>query len=200
MKEISWKKLAFPLSAIVILIGALLWFGVISQAQKIILNNEASKEKNEQLTKLQAENDSLEKADKNSAEVESIHEIVSNLWPDTEDVSKFIVQIEDLAQEKGVVLSNIAIAETAPKETKSTAATSTKPSNVTDSTASTAKKASKNSGIRFSFDTAAKYNTTLDLITSLEKLARFNSLNSINLSKGSNDTLTVKISGYIYGK
>ncbi len=198
MKVFGFTKKYFIFVALLSLfLGGVVWFGVVAQIQTIISNNTLIKQKISDNTKTEERIAKLKEASSNSAEVTKAFDTVNNLWPDKEDVSKFIVQSEGLASEKQIVLDSITVAEMVVKDTKSTAKTS-KDAESIDSSVS--KKVTKETGIKFSFQTVAPYNQLFDFIVGMERLARFNSESQISISGAAGNELTLRLTGYIYAK
>jgi len=106
---------------------------------------------------------------------------INSLWPDQSEVSNFIVNLENISAFENINLKNIAMSE--PK----TAASN-----------STASKAKKKKSVQFSFDTQASFAQNLAIIKNMERLSRFNSIKQLNLTRGEDDVVFMKITGNIY--
>lgn len=195
-----WKKYILFIVLFIILFGAILWIAIISQIRITLNYKNAINKKTAEINTLEEKVTKLKEANANSADISKAYDTVNNLWPDKEDVGKFIVQSEGLASEKQLVLTNITVAETVLKDTKNTAAAQQKSSDSgTDTpTAGTTKK--KEGGTKFTFETESPYNQLFDFIVGMERLARFNSLSDVTISNSADNKLILRLTGYIYAK
>lgn len=184
MKPTSLVKLLVLPFVLIFVLVAFIWFFIWPQAKSLMGNQTEIKKQNDLFEQVQAKNESLIKASKNSPQISQAADTVNNLWPDSEDVSQFIVQAEGLAANKQIVLDNIAVYE-ASASTKTNANPSAKTP----------------VGTKFSFNATAPYSSTFDFVAGLEKLARFNTISSIALSSNeSTGQINLKLNGNIYAK
>jgi hypothetical protein len=196
-----WKKYIIFIIIYVILFGAVLRLAVISQILTTLENKNAINKKTAEINTLQEKITKLREANNNLADITKAYDTVNNLWPDKEEVGKFIVQSEGLASEKQIVISNITVAEAVLKNTKNTAAaTEQQSSDSGTKTTTTAKTNQKESGIKFTFETESSYNRLFDFIVGMERLARFNSVSQISISNSTDNKLILRLTGYIYAK
>jgi Tfp pilus assembly protein PilO len=122
--------------------------------------------------------ESLKKAAKNSSEMAEINSKVMALYPDSKDVSNFIIDLEKIAEEENITLNNLSISE--PKTTP--------------------KKGDKSAGstIQFDFSTEGSYSQMSSLVKKLEQFSRINTINTLNIASKGDDLINIKISGMIY--
>lgn len=174
---------------------AILFFG-LSYFVFLPINDQYKKDKAEYAEKQETFNQnndkitSLQKIVDKPDDFDKIYTDVSNFWPDTLKVSDFMVQVEGLAKDTGVVIESFSIDEqkqvAAPKVTDEDSAA-----------AKTTAKTKTNAGTKFTMVFSASYATTLNVISRMETLARLNSINSVGLT-GTKDGLSVNLSGTIY--
>lgn len=103
--------------------------------------------------------------------------VIDSLWPNDKEVSSFIVDIENLANAKGITIKNVAISENVISKEKSK---------------------TKRSSIQFSFDIKTDFDKDMAMIKSLEKFVRFNNLRQLNFSKDEEGLVSMKVTGLIY--
>ncbi len=118
---------------------------------------------------------------KNPSDLKIRIDKINNLWPTNSEISGFIVNLENIAVAQDINLKNISMSE---------------PKAVSDS-----KKDSKNKkkmSIQFSFDTQAAFNQSLTIVKDMETLSRFNSIKQINLTRGDEGLVFMKVTGNVY--
>ena len=185
------------------LAGMVIWFGLLPQIKTFNARQNTLNEKQYNLNQHKDKLAILENTKKNWNPTQEMIDRVDKMWPDQDNVSDFIVQLEAMAQKNGVILNSLSITESIVKETKSTG-TETKEEEGTgkNSDAATPKTQAKTeAGTKFSFDTSASYNTLTQIMLDLENFPRFNSLDTLTIGRSSNtDGLSLKINGQFYAK
>lgn len=119
---------------------------------------------------------------KNQDELKTRIDRINNLWPTNSEVSSFIVNLENIAAAQDTTLKNIAMSE---------------PKAVVDNKKDS-KGGKKKMSAQFSFDTQANFNQNLMIVKSMETLSRFNSIKQVNLTRGDEGIVFMKITGNVY--
>lgn len=174
----------------IVLFGGLIFFGFIPA-----LNNlKQSKLKYDQKQQVLRDNydkiASLQKIEKNPKEFESLSGAVNELWPDTQDISKFIVQIESVAKNSDLVIDNFSVEENA--------AAKAKPAADSENGSSSSSKTKDSTGTKFSLAVKSGYPNMIDLIGKMETMARLNSISSVDMSLIDASTINLKLTGNVY--
>lgn len=196
------KKLVFqlvvpPVFLTICLVVFILLFSMPTISKGIATRAEISRE-SKQLQETVNKDEALRKAKKDEKQITATYDTVNALWPDKEEVSNFIVLMEELAGQKHITINNIAVEESSGQQVAKPKAATTDDTQ-DDAAAAPKKTAKKQSGIKFSFDTTGNYATIVDLISSLESLKRFNSVSTMVLDGNTlGDIITLRITGYIY--
>lgn len=178
----GWKK-AIVLLAIYLIailgIGFFITYPAIKQIQK---NKASLFSKQKQLKELYAKVDTLEKINKDPEAFGLIYNTVQGYWPDNQDVSSFMIQTEGMAESKQVVMENFSVTQT-----------------TADKKNEAGKKSAINkSNLGFSFSVKSGYPTILSIVQSMETLARYNSIKSINFNLTGDSTVSTVITGNVY--
>jgi Tfp pilus assembly protein PilO len=113
---------------------------------------------------------------KNSDKLKAKVEKINALWPNDKDVSKFIVDLENLANQENLTLRNVTVSESNSKS----------------------KSKNKRKEIQFSFDTKSDFGKDLATITQMERFSRFNTIKQINFNRDEEGLVTMKVTGTIY--
>lgn len=161
--------------ALIVLLSA---FVLIPNIKTNTTNKKAISDKTALLDSLERKNAYFGELKNDSGQTEKIKENLAKLLPDKDSTSSFIVALENLANSKNIIMSNLAIAE-----------------------GSKNKAASQTNGrmIEFSFDTNTDFDNGLSLVRELENFSRLNTISTIQISHGSgNSNLSIKITGSIY--
>ncbi|MFA7244512.1 MAG: hypothetical protein WC080_04490 [Patescibacteria group bacterium] len=206
--KFSIPKSYYVLSIYVLLIAAVIIFGIIPKINELKSNRIALEQNNAKLAKDEEAISNLSKYSKNKTDLDSVEKTVKNLLPDTQNSSDFVVQMEALGTDLSIVFPTLTITEPVAKKAtpvqedeKTTSANKTS-SESTSSTPSAATSTAKNSGTGIPFSTSFK-TTYPGFKTFLQKIAsfpRFTSLSSVNISGYSVDagTLQFDLKGNIY--
>ena len=189
-----WKKTILAITSFLILMGAFTYFLLLPTYDRYQKDKKDNKAKEATIDANEAKIASLNTISKKGNDLDKMYDNVNNLWPDTLKVSDFIVQIEGLAKNTGLVIDSFSVDEQKTDQ-KTTATASSSDDQDTSSGASKSK--SNNSGTKFSLSFKSSYSNALTFIGSMETLARLNSINSISVAS-TQDSLTVTISGVIY--
>lgn len=176
------KKLFILLIFVLIFLGICFTF-VIPTTDNIIQNKKILAEKQVELIQLSKKVDVLLNTSKHPEEFSKISNTASNYWPQDQDVSKFIVQTEGLANSKGTVIENLSIAPQASKKKN-------------DNKKLPAYQ--KFDSVQFSFSIKSNYDTLKDIIENMETLARYNILTSISLNLDEEGLVSTNITGNIF--
>ena len=191
-----WKKITLIVT-ISLIAMALIWFFITKSAiESYYQNKSAYDKKQDDLLTIYDKIEILQKNSKSSTNSANVISQVALLWPDNVDVSKFIVQTEELAKQKNFVIENFTISEKKITSNKSTSSSSDSDSSDSDAKA----KAAKSTTItQYSFNVNTTYENALDIIKSMERLARFNAITTFNISgQESNNTVNLNITGKLY--
>ena len=173
------KKIMLIVALYVTLFAAFLYYGYSPISNKYKTNKANEAEKKESIVKNDQKIASLEKIANNSADFDKIFTDVNNFLPDSLGVSDFMVQIEGLAKDSGVVIDSFSV-----EEQKAT-------------TSSTSSKTKTDTGTKFTMIFKTTYPVMVSLISKMETLARLNSISTINMT-GNGDKINVNLSGMIY--
>lgn len=167
-------------AAIFVLVSvALVFFVLMPSLQNLRQNQTSLAEKQAVLTEKQTTLASLEKLNKNIGEFNMVYDNINNLWPDTTNVSGFIVQVEGLAKEQNIVIDNFSVDE----------ANSSKKEGSDDIS---------KGGTGFTLTAKSTYPVFFDFLTKLQSMARLNSITKISLGQETGDSLSINITGKIY--
>jgi Tfp pilus assembly protein PilO len=177
-------KLNLPWITLVIFIFAVSYFFVL---RPLISEYRESQtvyaDKSNEVATMDEKINLLQIKQKNRDEIDKMSREIDKLYPDSPETSDFIIQIEKLANEKGVIINNLSISESKGSDTKKT------------------KDAKDSQGMTFSFDLSTSYNSLVDILRSLEHFERLTSLDNVNILSHNDDALNIKITGKIfYGK
>lgn len=201
-----YKKSIISISIYLLLFFALILLILLPTSKKLKQNKILIKEKNATLENNFSKISSLQKVEKNIDEFNKINETVVGYLPPLLQSSQFIVEVEGLTNSLGITIDNFSMNATSSAfDTGSKTKTETKSS---DSDLSSSKNNSnqketkkKNSGTQqnqFTLSVQTDYNKALEFIKQMEKLSRFNSVSSINISSKEDNLINLKIDGYIY--
>jgi len=180
------RKILLLIGVLGLFIGAL-FFVVSPTLANISQNKKILSEKQVELKTLSSKVDTLQNITKHPEEFKTINDTVTNYWPDNQDISKYIVQTEGLATAKNSVLENFSV----------TPQSSTKKKN--DNKKVLAYQTFDS--VQFSFSVKSHYTTVKEIIESMESLARYNTLSSINLILNEDGLINASFIGNIfYGK
>ncbi len=170
----------FILIGIGIIIIGFLFFWFITKPAVASYNKhklESSEKKSELITN-QKKLSILKKSRSTESNLGKVLKEVSVLWPETTEISRFMVQTEELAKSKNFVMDNFSISETTIKKNDK------EPEDTTIT--------------NYSFNTAASFPTIVEIIKSMERLERYNSISRIDLSVKENDLLNLTLNGRLY--
>ena len=170
------KKIMLIICLYITLFAAFLYYGYSPVSNRYKKNKSDEAEKKELIVKNNDKIASLQKIESNSADFDKIFTDVNNFLPDSLGVSDFMVQIEGLAKDSGVVIDSFSVEE---------------------QKASTTTKSKTDNGTKFSMVFKAPYSTVISLISKMETLARLNSISTVNMT-GNGDKISVNLSGKIY--
>lgn len=188
-----WKKTLINLAVFALLFFGVIFFVLMPTYQRYTQDKSTDAKKKNIVEENNTKINSLQKIAKNSDEFEKIYQNVSNLWPDNLNVSEFMVQIEGLAKDTGLVIDSFSI-----EEQKTITPTKAKSSDTDDNaTATKSTKTTANTGTKFTMTSKSEYSNVMDLILRMETLARLNAVSSINIS-AAGPSLSINIVGHIY--
>jgi len=188
-----WKKTLINLAVFALLFFGVIFFVLMPTYQRYTQDKSTDAKKKNIVEENNTKINSLQKIAKNSDEFEKIYQNVSNLWPDNPNVSEFMVQIEGLAKDTGLVIDSFSI-----EEQKTITPTKAKSSDTDDNaTATKSTKTTANTGTKFTMTSKSEYSNVMDLILRMETLARLNAVSSINIS-AAGPSLSINIVGHIY--
>lgn len=190
-----WKKTISIASILLILIVACFVFETRSIIDKYEAHKKEYSDKQETLLASLDRLDIFQKISKNNEEFKAKSDEVKTLWPETAEVSKFMVQTEDLAKQKNFVIQNFSIQE--KKISKSTK-TDSDDDKTTEGSSKESTKSKSTSITQFSFNTTTPYTTGIDLVRSMETFSRFNSISSISISAKDGDLIDINLTGRLY--
>jgi len=191
-----WKKILIMASILVVFIFACLLFETKPIIESYNTHKKQYSDKQNDLLSLFDKLDALQKIEKNSDLFEAKSDEVKTLWPETAEVSKFMIQTEDLAKQKNIVLQNFSIQE--KKLAKKVSSSQTEEQSSDSSSDSTAKKEKSTTITQFSFNTTAPFPVALDLIRSMETFPRFNSISLISISADDDSSVDLNLTGRLY--
>ena len=138
-------------------------------------NKKAISDKTALLDSLQRKNAYFGKLQNDSAQTEKIKQNLINLLPEKDNTSSFIVSLENLANGKNIIMSNLTISESAKNNSQTEGM------------------------IQFSFDTSTDFDNAVSMIRELERFSRLNTISTIQISRGGeNSNLSIKLTGFIY--
>ncbi|OQA04437.1 MAG: hypothetical protein BWY68_00317 [bacterium ADurb.Bin400] len=208
-----WKKAIVLLTATSVLSTVLIVVVILPNVREILSMQLKVVEKQKDVDRMQAKLDSLKTANRSKESINRAYLLTNDLWPSEENVSQFLVQVEGLATEKAVALSDLTVNEIIiqpPKTSNTASQASTSTSNSTkesseskdgeDDAASKKKAKGSNDRIQFMMSGNADYTSLIGFIVSMERLARFNSISSINVFRDKENHLNFSLNGHIYGK
>ncbi|MFA5926794.1 MAG: hypothetical protein WCT32_05175 [Patescibacteria group bacterium] len=195
----SYKKTIVLLVVTTVIMTAIIQFVLSPQVRVFATNRKKITKALEGQTSVQVEVEQLKRVKKNEKDVSAKAERINKLWPDSNEISSYIIQTEALASKNNLVLNNITITESTKKEAKTSENKETKADSEAVNT-STSKKGKSEEGIRFSFDASASYDNFKRFVDGMEQLERFNLVSLVNISSSGGDGVTFKISGVIYAK
>ena len=182
------KKTLFIIFLYGILFAAFLYYGYTPINNQYKKNKADHLEKKDTIVKNDEKIASLQKIANNPKDFDKIFTDVNNFMPDSLRVSDFMVQVEGLAKDTGVVIDSFSVEE--QKQTITTKPTS-------EDSSATAKKTKVDTGTKFTMVFKTTYPTMLNLISRMETLARLNSISTINITSNG-ETMSVNFSGKIY--
>lgn len=191
----SMNKTASLIALFVVVIGAIIFFGFLPAMKNLKTNRDKMASKQSELNETYKRINVLQKSSKKPEEFAKISESVNNYWPDTLDVSHFIVQTESLAKANNLIIENFSVEQ--PKVAKP----APKPSSSTDSkTAPESKTVKKSTGSssQFTFTTKSTYGSVLNLIKGMETLTRLNCVSVLNFSGNEEGSIDLRLTGSIY--
>jgi len=186
----AWKKIIITASAYTAIFIALIIFALNPSINSLKQHKQKLADSQNKLDETYLKLNSLQKIDKHPEEFKATSEVVNNLWPDNLDISRFIVQTENLAKTNNIILENFSV-----DEIKNTAKSTAKDS---DSETAKSEKKKTETGTQFTFSMQSPYNSTLSFIKGMETLSRFNSISSINLSGNDSGIISMRLTGSIY--
>jgi len=176
----SFRKIVLAIGAYLIIFVAIIVFALKPSLDGLRQNRQKVSSKQTDLNQIYDKLDYLQKISKNPQDLESNEKIVNNYWPDSSDISQFIIQTENLANNNNLVLDNVSINEI--KNTKT----------------SSNKKDNSSNGSQFSLSLKSSYPSILNFIKGMETLPRFNSISLINLSGTTEGSINVQLTGTVY--
>lgn len=185
----GFNKSSLSIGLYIVVILSVVFFGLLPAIRSLKGNEDKLAKKQTELNQTYQKIETLQKDSKHPEEFSKISETVNNYWPDNLNVSQFIVQTEEMAKNNGLIIENFSVEE--PKTVKPAPT-----SNKTDSASKTAKKAPD--GAQFTFTSKTTYNVVLNLIKSMENIARFNTVSMINLSGDQDGQIDMRLTGKIY--
>ena len=173
----TMKKNLIYIFLLVILFAIIGFFITIPAIQNLSETKQTLNAKQAELDSLSEKVSILQKASIKKEENQEIIDKTNLLWPDSQDISKFMIQTENMAKKNNIVMENFTVSQS------------------TD-TVKKVKQAKKSIG--FSFSSQADYPTTFNIIKDMENLDRFNAIDTINMLLKDNGILTININGKIY--
>lgn len=146
----------------------------------------------------------LNKINKNKADLQSTEKTVNDYLPDTPSASTFIVSLEQMTSQTPIIIDSLSVTETKTQKTASK-----KPSNDSETTsdkktqttsASTSATQSSEKALEFNASFKAEYNNILAFFSKIEKMDRFNTIESFSLGNMDEKTSTISFqaAGKIY--
>jgi len=183
------NKTSLIIGFYVVIIAAIVFFGFLPAMRWLKTDRDKLTSKQNELNETYQKIDTLQKSSKNPEELLKISESVNNYWPDTLDVSHFIVQTENLAKANNLIIENFSVEQ--PKVAKSTS---------TDTSTGAKKTAKKNtvSSAQFTFTTKSSYNSVLNLIKGMETLTRLNCISVLTFNGDEEGNVDLRLTGSIY--
>lgn len=175
----------------VLIIGALIFFGVYPEMSKYSTNKSELSETRARIEEAEFKLSELNKLKNNSAEIKEVNDFVVGLLPENKSTSDFVVKSEAMTDGISVIIDSLTTGSGTSFKKSATAASNT-----------TEEKSVENS-IEFTITSTNGYNTILDIIKRLESFPRFNIIDTIYISGRSRDTgyLNLRLIGRIfYGK
>lgn len=182
------KKTMFIISLYGLLFVAFFYYGYAPINNQYKKNKADHLEKKETIVKNKEKISSLQKIVDNPQDFDKIFTDVNNFLPDSLKISDFMIQIEGLARDTGVVIDSFSVEE--QKQAATTKSTG-------EDSAAVATKAKTDTGTKFSMVLKTTYPTMMNLVSRMETLARLNSINTISVTSNG-EIVNVSLSGKIY--
>ncbi|OQB06698.1 MAG: Pilus assembly protein, PilO [bacterium ADurb.Bin212] len=181
--------------ATLLIIGAFYFLFLTSKINQLVKNQSDIEKISLELRNADKKLQQLKEVDKNKKSLEDTKLLVNNYWPEEQEASSFIVNIEQTTTSIPLIVDSLNVAE--PKTTKA--------SKTTDTTDKTDKKESKSSApnnkyLDFTASFSSPYQNILVFFEKMESLSRFNTIESISLGGYNDDegTLNLRVQGKIY--
>lgn len=163
------------------LIGSIIAFLMVPSITKLKENKVKINTKQSELDKATERLSALQKMDKNKEEIEKTVSVIEQYLPDTVSSSSFIVEIEGLAKTLNTVIDSFSM---------------------TDGATPTAKKDDKKkealSQNDFSITAKSAYTQSVEFLSQLENLSRFNTISMIGINSLQGGEISLKLTGQIY--
>lgn len=167
------KKTIFAIVLILATFGLVLGFVIFPTLANIQKNKDVIGKKEAEIKAVDKKIQALSRANQKSSDLEEIIKKTNGLWPDDKSVSNFIVSLEDLAKSGELTFDSLSMSEKTNAK-------------------------SKTNSIRFSFDTAGRYDQIFGTVSKLEKFDRFNTIDSLSLNTDEQGKISARFIGSIY--
>ena len=189
MDSFNKKSIIFSCFYLV-LFGGLIYFVFMPALSRLKQNKATFDQKQQVLRNNYDKIESLQKIEKNPKEFDTLSTAVNELWPDNQDISKFIVQIESVAKDSNLVIDNFSVVESTVKKQKAT--------DDSGNASSSNTKTKTDTGTKFSLAVKSPYSNIIDLIGKMETMARLNAISSIDMNYIDESTINLKLTGGVY--
>jgi Tfp pilus assembly protein PilO len=175
--------------ATILVIAAFYFLFLTSKINQLVKNQSDIEKISLELRNADKKLQQLKDVDKNKKSLEDTKILVNNFWPEEQEASSFIVNIEQTTTAIPLIVDSLNVAE--PKATKATKTTDKK---------DTKTSAPSNKYLDFTASFSSPYQNILTFFEKMESLSRFNTIESVSLGGYNEDegTLNLRVQGKIY--
>lgn len=192
---------------IVISLGFMLIFGITifwftaPTLSSLAVNKKAFYDKQAELNLIYQKTDALRSAQKKQDQYKEAVDRVATWWPDNQDISKFIIQTEEMAKKNNTVISNFSISQPVAvkkpieeeKETKDAKSDAASQATNKKTPAKPVKKSSQ-----FNFSYQSTYPVAHSILEAMEGFDRYNTVDSVNMIVNEKQEVSTSLVGRIY--